>query len=70
MECLTDQILVGTTPYTSKFTGRVEQLPAAIGLIAAKGSDIMLAEFVSDLFETEEDKEATRQDQVVLTNNL
>ncbi|KAM4060528.1 amidase [Hirsutella rhossiliensis] len=35
---------VGTTPYTSKFTGVVEQLPAAMGLIAAEGSDIMLAD--------------------------
>ncbi|PKK51861.1 hypothetical protein CI102_5878 [Trichoderma harzianum] len=42
---------VGSTPYDSKFTQREEQLPAAIGFIAAKGSDIMLADFVSKLFE-------------------
>ncbi|CAH0051726.1 unnamed protein product [Clonostachys solani] len=42
---------VGTTPYVSKFTGNVEQLPAAAGFIAAKGSDIMLADFVKKLFE-------------------
>ncbi|QYT05271.1 Amidase domain-containing protein [Trichoderma simmonsii] len=42
---------VGSTPYNSKFTQREEQLPAAIGFIAAKGSDIMLADFVSKLFE-------------------
>lgn len=43
---------VGTTPYDSKYTGRLEQLPAAVGIIAARGSDVMLADFVSDLFET------------------
>lgn len=42
---------VGTTPYTSKFTQEIEQLPAAVGFIAAKGSDIMLADFVSKLSE-------------------
>lgn len=41
---------VGTTPYVSKYTGKVEQLPAAVGFIAAKGSDVMLADFVGDLF--------------------
>lgn len=29
----------------------MEQLPAAVGFMAAKGSDIMLADFVSKLFE-------------------
>ncbi|KAI0111137.1 putative glutamyl-tRNA amidotransferase subunit A [Nemania sp. FL0031] len=42
---------IGTTPYTSKFTGEVEQLPAAVGLLAAKGSDIMLADLVSKIFD-------------------
>ncbi|KAH8129887.1 amidase signature domain-containing protein [Trichoderma asperelloides] len=42
---------VGTTPYISKFTQKTEQLPAAVGFIAAKGSDVMLADFVSKLFE-------------------
>ncbi|CAH0020772.1 unnamed protein product [Clonostachys rhizophaga] len=42
---------VGTTPYVSKFTGNVEQLPAAAGFIAAKGSDIMLADFVKKIFD-------------------
>lgn len=51
--CLPGDLLVqvGTTPYVSKFTGNVEQLPAAAGFIAAKGSDIMLADFVKKLFE-------------------
>jgi Asp-tRNA(Asn)/Glu-tRNA(Gln) amidotransferase A subunit family amidase len=40
-------IPVGTTPYQSKFTGRTEQLPAAIGLVGAKGSDMMLVELVN-----------------------
>uniref|UniRef100_A0A0B7JQF9 Amidase domain-containing protein n=1 Tax=Bionectria ochroleuca TaxID=29856 RepID=A0A0B7JQF9_BIOOC len=44
-------VQVGTTPYVSKFTGSVEQLPAAAGFIAAKGSDIMLADFVNKLFD-------------------
>ncbi|CAG9984813.1 unnamed protein product [Clonostachys byssicola] len=44
-------VQVGTMPYVSKFTGSVEQLPAAAGFIAAKGSDIMLADFVKRLFD-------------------
>ncbi|KAJ4155348.1 hypothetical protein LMH87_000599 [Akanthomyces muscarius] len=42
----------GSTPYISKYTGREEQLPAALGLIGARGSDLMLADFVSKLFES------------------
>jgi len=41
---------VESTPYISKFTGYTEQLPAALGLVAAKGSDVMLADLVKDLF--------------------
>ncbi|KAI0536049.1 amidase signature domain-containing protein [Xylaria digitata] len=51
---------VGTTPYTSKFTGNVEQLPSAVGLISAKGSDIMLADLVSKIFDNR-DSEITKQ---------
>ncbi|OAQ96457.1 hypothetical protein LLEC1_04447 [Akanthomyces lecanii] len=43
---------VGSTPYISKYTGVEEQLPAALGLIGAQGSDMMLADFVSKLFES------------------
>lgn len=43
---------MGSTPYVSKFTGMEEQLPAALGLIGAQGSDIMLADFVEKLFES------------------
>ena len=32
----------------------MEQLPAAMGIIAAQGSDIMLADLVSSIFEEEE----------------
>lgn len=51
--CLPGDLLaqVGTTPYVSKFTGNVEQLPAAAGFIAARGSDIMLADFVKKMFD-------------------
>lgn len=58
---------VGTTPYTSKFTQNIEQLPAAVGFIAAKGSDIMLADFVSKLFEDSYTVIETEQDQAPLT---
>ncbi|UKZ65400.1 uncharacterized protein TrAtP1_006593 [Trichoderma atroviride] len=58
---------VGTTPYTSKFTQRIEQLPAAVGFIAAKGSDIMLADFVSKLFEDSYTVIEAEQDQAPLT---
>ncbi|KAK3941866.1 putative amidotransferase subunit A [Diplogelasinospora grovesii] len=47
-------IPVGTTPYVSKFTGRTERLPAALGLMGAKGSDVALAQLVSDLVEEDE----------------
>lgn len=46
---------MGNTSYTSKYTAREEQLPAALGLIAAEGSDVMLAELVAALFEGMED---------------
>jgi len=42
---------VGTTPYESKLTHQLEHLPAAIGLVASKGSDVWLAELVADLLE-------------------
>lgn len=57
---------VGTTSYISKFTQKIEQLPAAVGFIAAKGSDIMLADFVSKLFEGSYDVIETVQDQTPL----
>jgi hypothetical protein len=55
---------VGTTEYESKFTGVKERLPAALGLVAAKGSDVWLAELVSEFFEKEEDMD-WRQNHVV-----
>ncbi|KAJ8130621.1 hypothetical protein O1611_g3006 [Lasiodiplodia mahajangana] len=62
---------VGTTPYKSKFTGEVEQLPAAVGLIAAKGSDIMLADLVSEIFEHMESRTSTQAlEQVPLEGEL
>ncbi|KAK0609894.1 amidase signature domain-containing protein [Bombardia bombarda] len=36
-------IPVGTTPYVSKFTGKTERLPAAVGVVGAKGGDVALA---------------------------
>lgn len=42
---------MGTTPYESKLTHQLEDLPAAIGLVASKGSDVWLAELVADLLE-------------------
>ncbi|KAL7901886.1 amidase signature domain-containing protein [Trichoderma sp. SZMC 28014] len=57
---------VGTTPYISKFTQKTEQLPAAVGFIAAKGSDIMLADFVSKLFEDSYDVTEAARDQIPL----
>lgn len=54
---------VGTTPYTSKFTQKIEQLPAAVGFIAAKGRDIMLTDLVSKLFDGSHDVIETVQDQ-------
>lgn len=48
-----------TTPYTSKFTGKEEQLPAAVGFIGAKGSDLMLADFVSNLFNSAHESPVT-----------
>jgi len=44
---------VGTTQYKSKFTGLMEHLPAALGLIGAKGSDIMLASLLNAMNESE-----------------
>ncbi|KAI0435580.1 putative glutamyl-tRNA amidotransferase subunit A [Xylaria telfairii] len=61
---------VGTTPYTSKFTGKVEQLPAAVGLIAAKGSDIMLADFVSKVFKDLDSEGGVLVDRVSLEDEL
>lgn len=46
----------GTTPYVSKFTGRTEQFPAAIGILGAKGSDVTLARLVSDMSKDLENK--------------
>ncbi|OHE96222.1 glutamyl-tRNA(Gln) amidotransferase [Colletotrichum orchidophilum] len=37
---------VEPTSYKSKFTGMIEDLPAAVGLIGSKGSDIMLTELL------------------------
>ncbi|KAM5354323.1 hypothetical protein ACJ41O_000972 [Fusarium nematophilum] len=42
---------VGTTPYVSHYTHRIEQLPAAMGLVAAKGSDLMLVDLVEKIFQ-------------------
>ncbi|KAK3377120.1 putative glutamyl-tRNA amidotransferase subunit A [Lasiosphaeria ovina] len=44
-------IPVGVTPYISKLTGQAESLPAALGLVGAKGSDVALARLVSALME-------------------
>ncbi|KAK4671659.1 hypothetical protein QC764_0097500 [Podospora pseudoanserina] len=41
----------GTTPYVSKYTGKTERLPAALGIVGAKGSDVSLAQLVSDIFD-------------------
>ncbi|EFX03136.1 glutamyl-tRNA amidotransferase subunit [Grosmannia clavigera kw1407] len=41
--------IAGTTPYKSKYTNKTEQLPAALGIVGSKGSDIMLAELISAL---------------------
>ncbi|KAK3376303.1 hypothetical protein B0T24DRAFT_677197 [Lasiosphaeria ovina] len=49
---------VGATPYVSKFTGRVESLPAALGLVGAKGSDVALARLVSAFLEQDDVGEA------------
>jgi hypothetical protein len=38
----------------SKFTGRTERLPAAIGLVGAEGSDVALAQLVSNFLEEDE----------------
>lgn len=46
--------LFGTTPYVSKLTGGVERLPAALSLKGAKGSDVALAQLVSDVLEDDE----------------
>ena len=51
-----DNYAVKPTSYISKFTGRTEQLPAALGLIAAKGSDVMLADLVRDLLREDSEK--------------
>lgn len=42
----------------SKFTGRVESLPAALGLVGAKGSDVALARLVSAFLEQDDVGEA------------
>ncbi|KAJ2978116.1 hypothetical protein NUW58_g7596 [Xylaria curta] len=60
-------IPIGTTPYISKFTKKEERLPAAVGLIAAKGSDIMLADFVSKFFDS---GAVVQMDQVPLEDEL
>ncbi|KAI8946022.1 putative glutamyl-tRNA amidotransferase subunit A [Xylaria longipes] len=61
---------VGTTPYISKFTGKVERLPSAVGLIAAKGSDLMLADFVSKIFNNASSGAGMQVDQVPLEDEL
>ncbi|KAJ4305605.1 hypothetical protein N0V90_001136 [Kalmusia sp. IMI 367209] len=38
----------GHTAYKSRITDREERLPAAIGIIGGRGSDVSLAEFVAD----------------------
>jgi hypothetical protein len=38
----------------SKFTGRTKRLPAALGLMGAKGSDVAPAQIVSDFLEEDE----------------
>lgn len=42
--------IVGTTTYKSKHTGQKEEKPAALGIVAAKGSDVWLADLVSEVF--------------------
>ncbi|KAK4183592.1 putative amidotransferase subunit A [Podospora australis] len=49
---LTHMSTVGSTPYISKFTGRTERLPAALGLLGNTGSDVALARLVSDMLES------------------
>ncbi|KAK4230165.1 glutamyl-tRNA amidotransferase [Podospora fimiseda] len=57
-------IPVGSTPYVSKFTGITEQLPATLGLVGAKGSDVWLANLVKDFVQlTEGDKKEDGQRQ-------
>ncbi|KAF4119671.1 aspartyl-tRNA(Asn)/glutamyl-tRNA(Gln) amidotransferase subunit A [Geosmithia morbida] len=43
-------IPVGYTPYVSKYTDSEEGLPAAVGIMAAEGSDVMLTQLVAGLF--------------------
>lgn len=62
--------LVGTTPYRSKYTGKIEQLPAAVGFITAQGSDIMLANLVNDIFEAEKSETIVETEQRVLWGDL
>lgn len=54
---------VEPTTYRSKFTGNTEQLPAAVGIIGAKGSDVMLAELVNAVFESHQLGAANKLDQ-------
>jgi hypothetical protein len=41
----------------------LEDLPAALGLIGAEGSDVMLADFVSKIFEHTESTAKSSQEQ-------
>lgn len=47
-------ILVGTTPYISPLSMSEEQLPAAISLVSAKGTDLALTEFNAQLMSDSE----------------
>ncbi|KAK7918291.1 hypothetical protein PG985_010165 [Apiospora marii] len=73
-ELIFPEIAVGTTPYVSKFHGMTEELPAAVGIMAAKGSDIMLADLVAKIFQNESSQRLVSADadehQVPISNEL
>ena len=41
----------GHTSYVSRLTGQKHELPAGLGIISGKGSDVMLAELFADFEE-------------------
>lgn len=44
-----DRILAGFTSFKSRLTNKEEHLPVALGVISGRGSDVMLADLISDL---------------------
>jgi len=52
---------VGTTPYHSPLTDKEEHLPAAIGVLSAKGSDIMLTDLMSRMMEGLDAQDAVKE---------